>query len=250
MRRSAEHFFRSFFSAETAASTGGFYMILAVFSIIYSIVAFLAPLITPPCDLPVRRQLGQGNTGGIESEPNPSYTYDACRWVRYAVLLGMNKWEADMFVRIVMSTLIGSIIGFERCVLFRSLPFLMPIPFHHSGQPRSIRSLILPHPTLPHITLSHTPSHPTQTFSSNPTKPTSTQPHPHPAPPDSIPTATPSSLHELSASSPSALPSLGGLAAPGRVTETSPTPLYGEVCARLLVGGAQTDLLGSGRWPW
>ena len=34
--------------------------------------------------------------------------------MRYGWLLGMNKWEADMSQRIVMSILMGSIIGFER----------------------------------------------------------------------------------------------------------------------------------------
>ena len=34
--------------------------------------------------------------GGLEKAPNPSYQADPCRWQRYLVLLGMNKWECDM----------------------------------------------------------------------------------------------------------------------------------------------------------
>jgi len=93
-----------------------FYTLLALVSAVYTVVALLAPLITPECTLPLsRRQLGQGNTGGVEeAEPNPSYPKDPCRWIRYAVLLGLNKWEADMCCRVVMSIVMGSIIGFER----------------------------------------------------------------------------------------------------------------------------------------
>jgi len=107
----------SFFSADATLSTKLLYGFLAAVSIVYSIVAVLAPLITPECHLPLphpERRLGQGNTGGLEDEPNPSYKKDPCRWIRYAALLGMNKWEAEMSCRVVMSILIGSIIGFER----------------------------------------------------------------------------------------------------------------------------------------
>lgn len=48
---------------------------------------------------------------------SPSYQPDPCRWTRYGVLLGLNKWEADMVVRVFMSIIMGSIIGFERCSL-------------------------------------------------------------------------------------------------------------------------------------
>lgn len=105
----------SFFSAEATFSTRLFYTFLALVVLVYTLISLFAPLIAPPCDVVGgRRQLGQGNTGGIEAEPNPSYTHDACRWVRYAILLGMNKWEADMLCRIFMSIVMGSIIGFER----------------------------------------------------------------------------------------------------------------------------------------
>ena len=63
---------------------------------------------------PCRRQLIQGLEGGLEKAPNPSFAPDPCRWDRYWVLLGMNTWEADMSRRIVMSIIMGSIIGFER----------------------------------------------------------------------------------------------------------------------------------------
>ena len=106
----------SFFSSEATLGTRWFYTFLAAIVFVYSIVSFLAPWITPECNIPLDgRMLGQGNTGGIEAEPNPSYRRDPCRWTRYAVLLGLNKWEAEMSVRIIMSIVMGSIIGFERC---------------------------------------------------------------------------------------------------------------------------------------
>ena len=96
----------SFFSAETANSTRLFYASLAIICAVYSVVALLAPLIRPECTLPP-------DTQHVE-HPNPSFTPDPCRWVRYAVLLGLNPWEADMSCRVIVSIFMGSIIGFER----------------------------------------------------------------------------------------------------------------------------------------
>ena len=72
--------------------------------------ARVAPLITPECHLQPHLEPG---IGAVEA-PNPSYRKDACRWTRYGVLLGLNKWEADMCTRVVLSIIMGSIIGFER----------------------------------------------------------------------------------------------------------------------------------------
>ena len=58
--------------------------------------------------------LAQGLEGGLEDAPNPSYRPDPCRWRRYGVLLGLNKWEAEMCCRVIISILMGSTIGFER----------------------------------------------------------------------------------------------------------------------------------------
>ena len=88
--------FSGYFSADATLSTRFFYSFLATVVAVYSVVAVFAPLIRPECVPPERRHLGQGNTGGLEDEPNPSYTHDPCRWVRYWVLLGLNPWEADM----------------------------------------------------------------------------------------------------------------------------------------------------------
>ena len=125
--------FNSFFSPESGLGTRVFYLSLAGLTIIYTVTALIAPMVTPDCDVPVstppphtwgdgrmllqrlgHRVLIQGLEGGLEEAPNPSYEPDPCRWDRYWVLLGMNKWEADMSRRIVLSILMGSIIGFER----------------------------------------------------------------------------------------------------------------------------------------
>jgi len=109
----------SYFSVEAGRSTRLFYFALLAVTITYSVIAMAAPLLTPTCTIPLavkgsHRLLGQGLEGGLEDAPNPSYQPDPCRWIRYFWLLGMNKWEADMSRRIVMSILMGSIIGFER----------------------------------------------------------------------------------------------------------------------------------------
>ena len=118
---SALHSFNSFFSAESGFSTRLFYVSLFFVTILLSAVSVLAPLMTPECDIPFAyhhrnhsRSLVQGLEGGLEDAPNPSYVPDPCRWERYWQLFGMNKWEADMSRRLIMSIVLGSIIGFER----------------------------------------------------------------------------------------------------------------------------------------
>ena len=106
--------FNSYFSVESGRFTKIFYFTLLGITIVYSTICLLDPFIRPDCDVAVRRRMIQGLEGGLEDAPNPSYTPDPCRWIRYWVLLGMNPWEADMSRRIVMSILMGSIIGFER----------------------------------------------------------------------------------------------------------------------------------------
>jgi uncharacterized membrane protein YhiD involved in acid resistance len=116
-----EGYFNSFFSSEAGPATRIFYISLLGLTLVYSIISLICPLITPVCDIPLEtpppkalRRLVQGLEGGLEDAPNPSYQPDPCKWMRYPALLGMNKWEADQSRRIVMSILMGSIIGFER----------------------------------------------------------------------------------------------------------------------------------------
>ena len=112
----------SYFSAESGYSTRCFYYALLFITIVTSLAAVLAPLTAPECDKPLQehehpsegRRLIQGLEGGLEHAPNPSYQPDPCRWDRYLILLGMNKWEADTSRRIIMSIVLGSIIGVER----------------------------------------------------------------------------------------------------------------------------------------
>jgi len=115
--------FESYFSVESGFGTRCFYFALLGLTVLYSTASILSPLLVPECDLPdtrprlmppSRRVLGQGTEGGMEDAPNPSYHDDPCAHYRYVVLLGMTKWETDMTRRLVMSILMGSIIGFER----------------------------------------------------------------------------------------------------------------------------------------
>ena len=125
MRAAFERASEGFFSKEAGLFTRLFYVSLLFTTIVYSFVTIMSPLWIPECDIPLettpprdsdghRRALGQGLEGGLEELPNPSYQPNPCRWVRYSVLLGMNPWEADMSRRLLMSILMGSIIGFER----------------------------------------------------------------------------------------------------------------------------------------
>tara|TARA_B100000795_G_scaffold139989_1_gene104791 strand:+ start:149 stop:1108 length:960 start_codon:yes stop_codon:yes gene_type:complete len=110
----------AYFSAETSLSTRAFYAVLCLITLVYSLIGLFSPLLAPRCDIPLldkdpfRRRLVQGLEGGLEDAPNPSYRPDPCRWRRYGVLLGLNKWEAEMCCRVIISILMGSIIGFER----------------------------------------------------------------------------------------------------------------------------------------
>lgn len=110
----------SYFSVEAGQGTRAVYFFMLAITLIYSGMSLIAPFVTPHCDIPLQdkplklRRLGQGLEGGLEDAPNPSYQPDPCRWIRYIELLGLNKWEADMSRRLVMSILMGSIVGFER----------------------------------------------------------------------------------------------------------------------------------------
>ena len=71
-------YFSSFFSSESGLGQILFYLILLVFTIIYSTVSLLAPILQPPCEIQMNedvlnrapsahaRALGQGLEGGLE----------------------------------------------------------------------------------------------------------------------------------------------------------------------------------------
>lgn len=108
-----------YFSAESGAGQRYFYYAILATSVAYSTIAMLAPLLTPECGIPIAtkpgdRQLMQGLEGGLEDAPNPSYVPNPCRWTRYVILLGMSPMEAQMSRRVILSLIMGSIIGFER----------------------------------------------------------------------------------------------------------------------------------------
>jgi hypothetical protein len=94
-----------YFSADAGIFTRLTYFFLALFTVVLSVVSILAPLITPAC--PTEK-------GVTTKHPNPDYIVDDCRFVRYAILCGLSKFEADSCVRILVSIFCGSVIGFER----------------------------------------------------------------------------------------------------------------------------------------
>jgi hypothetical protein len=96
-----------YFSADAGPWTRRFYYLFALTTLVYTLLAFLAPLIAPTCEM----------VHTAVQHPNPDYPKgfaNGCHFVRLGVLGGLNRWEADMLVRVVMSILCGSIIGWER----------------------------------------------------------------------------------------------------------------------------------------
>ncbi|KAG8457651.1 hypothetical protein KFE25_002315 [Diacronema lutheri] len=102
----------AFFSADATTMEKAFYWTAAAVSIGCSAVSLFAPLVTPVCDVPA--SAGLPHARADVEYPNPDYLKDPCKFTRYAVLLGMNKWECAMCARIFCSIVLGSIIGWER----------------------------------------------------------------------------------------------------------------------------------------
>eukprot|EP00307_Rebecca_sp_RCC1486_P003134 CAMPEP_0119412328 /NCGR_PEP_ID=MMETSP1335-20130426/4809_1 /TAXON_ID=259385 /ORGANISM="Chrysoculter rhomboideus, Strain RCC1486" /LENGTH=271 /DNA_ID=CAMNT_0007437055 /DNA_START=8 /DNA_END=823 /DNA_ORIENTATION=- len=88
------------------------YTCLSTLLLVYTVISLLAPLVAPPCDV-VPTAHSYRARAGIEYK-NVDYEKDACKFYRYAVLGGLNKWECDMCVRVIVSLVLGSIIGWER----------------------------------------------------------------------------------------------------------------------------------------
>lgn len=94
----------AYFSEHSTSATRHTYLVLGCFVLVLAGLSVLAPLLAPACD----------NVAVQVKHPNPDYdATDGCRHVRYWLLLGMSKWEADMNVRIIMSLACSSLIGFE-----------------------------------------------------------------------------------------------------------------------------------------
>ena len=117
----------SYFGDVTKIGKVAFYTLMASILVVYSLIGLAAPLLRPVCTPEPGATPGdnrgpdsgvEGLQGGREGAPNPSYRPDPCRWRRYDVLLGLNPWEAEACCRVLMSMLMGSIIGML-------LPFLL-----------------------------------------------------------------------------------------------------------------------------
>lgn len=103
---------RGYFSEESGKGSIIFYSVTTCLVICYCVICVVAPFITPVCDKVAGDHSFRARTG-VEY-PNPDYQKDPCKFTRYWVLGGMNKWEADMCVRVLVSIVLGSVIGWER----------------------------------------------------------------------------------------------------------------------------------------
>lgn len=80
--------------------------VIAVCVALYTALAVAAPWTAPECTAP---------------SPHRKYanvdfaaSYDPCKYVRYAALGGLNKWDADMCTRLAVSVFLGALVGWER----------------------------------------------------------------------------------------------------------------------------------------
>ena len=82
-----------------------FYSIAVFYVVISSTVVFIEPLLTLPCTSDPWDQI---------KEENPEYVYDPCNRTRFLVLAGMTAQECSFGRRLVISVVLGGIIGWER----------------------------------------------------------------------------------------------------------------------------------------
>ena len=80
------------------------YGIMAIYVVSVGFVATIEPLLHIPCEDP----------GEVKEYANPAYDGSNCRYIRYAILLGLTKQECAFARRLVMSVLLGGLIGWER----------------------------------------------------------------------------------------------------------------------------------------
>ena len=95
-----------FFSSEAGNTTKGIYIALGLINLAYAVLCVLYPVLAPACDIE-------------PPEPRPEYTNpdhfkDPCLRVRYVSLGMLNKFECMMYLRMIVSLALGSLIGFER----------------------------------------------------------------------------------------------------------------------------------------
>jgi putative Mg2+ transporter-C (MgtC) family protein len=117
-----------------------FYLLAIVYvSSVCVVVAIVEPFLQSVSLLPcvTRESNTLSSSGGGKDEggeqfkhdgPNPFYVDDACRYTRYARLLGLNKEECIFGRRLVVSVVLGGIIGWER---------------RHADRPAGIRTMSL-----------------------------------------------------------------------------------------------------------
>ena len=106
----------AFFSNESSTSQKVIYTFLGVVVAYYTIVALLAPFLVPACPL---AKSHRNITTAVHLNPDYDFSHqgeihEACHMTRYAVLGGMNYWECDMSMRVLMSLMCGTIVGWER----------------------------------------------------------------------------------------------------------------------------------------
>jgi len=101
-----------FFSSDATSLEKLFYWSAASLILVYSLISIVSPLIEPVCHLSPAPNMLRARSD-LEY-PNIDYSKDACKFTRYVVLGGLNKWEATMCARILYSIVLGSIIGWER----------------------------------------------------------------------------------------------------------------------------------------
>jgi putative Mg2+ transporter-C (MgtC) family protein len=80
------------------------YIVLAAYVISTGLVAAIEPFLNIPCD----------NPGEVKEYANPAYDGSDCNHIRYRVLLGLTKQECAFGRRLLVSVLLGGLVGWER----------------------------------------------------------------------------------------------------------------------------------------
>ena len=84
-----------------------FYAVATFYVVVSSTIVFIEPFLTLTC-------IDDSSTTGEIIEGNPEYIYDPCKRTRFLILAGRTAEECSFGRRLVISAILGGLIGWER----------------------------------------------------------------------------------------------------------------------------------------
>jgi uncharacterized membrane protein YhiD involved in acid resistance len=88
------------------------YVVILVAILLCTIVAFVSETLVD-CPYSIAANIAKNSIDHV-GWGNPAYAYNACRLVRHSKLLGLNMQECKMARRMIISCILGAMIGYER----------------------------------------------------------------------------------------------------------------------------------------